>query len=482
MSKNLKTLLCCILSLVFVASTIVAVFADSDVLLAIETESVTGEDVTAEEVESEEVSTEETVTEEDESEEVSSEVTTEEDESEEVSSEVTTEEDESEEVSSEVTTEEDESEEDFSEVESEEVSEEAPEVHEHDFVGVVTTEPTCTEDGVMTYTCACGETYDEPIAATGHNGVWEIVYPAEIGVDGLKQLVCADCGEILDEEVIPAIEDVSEEVSEDASEETSTEEDESEEDSSEVESEEVSEEAPEVHEHDFVGVVTTEPTCTEDGVMTYTCACGETYNEVIEATGHNGVWEIVKEAEIGVEGLKQLVCTVCGAVLDEEVIPAIEDVSEEVSEDASEEASEENTTAEVTTAETTTDEVTTAETSTDEVTTAETSTDEITTAETSTDEVTTAETSTDEVTTVDTPVKSRLGDVDLNGKITAADARLALRISAKLEPTATAEQLYAAEVTGDGTIEAKDARRILRVSAKLDKESDFGKDIDFPIQ
>ena len=42
-------------------------------------------------------------------------------------------------------------------------------------------------------------------------------------------------------------------------------------------------------EHNYVGVVTTEPTCTTDGVMTYTCAhCGDSYTEVIPA-GHDYV-------------------------------------------------------------------------------------------------------------------------------------------------------------------------------------------------
>jgi len=59
------------------------------------------------------------------------------------------------------------------------------EVHVHNYVGAVTTEPTCTETGVMTYTCdveGCeNPTYTEEIAATGHN--W---------VDG----ACSVCGEV----------------------------------------------------------------------------------------------------------------------------------------------------------------------------------------------------------------------------------------------------------------------------------------------
>ena len=42
------------------------------------------------------------------------------------------------------------------------------------------------------------------------------------------------------------------------------------------------------HTHSYTGEVTTAATCTNDGVMTYTCTCGEgTYTEAIEATGHS---------------------------------------------------------------------------------------------------------------------------------------------------------------------------------------------------
>lgn len=61
-----------------------------------------------------------------------------------------------------------------------------------------------------------------------------------------------------------------------------------------------------------------------------------------------------------------------------------------------------------------------------------------------------------------------IGDVNGDGEITAKDARLALRISAKLD-VPTAVQKAAADVNGDGDVTAKDARSILRVSAKLDK-------------
>ena len=92
--------------------------------------------------------------------------------------------------------------------------------------GVVTTAPTCTEDGVKTYTCGeCGHTYTEAIAALGH------MYS-----DG----TCLLCGEA----------------------------------------------EPCSHLWDN-GSTTTAATCTTDGVKTYTCRkCGETKTETIKATGH----------------------------------------------------------------------------------------------------------------------------------------------------------------------------------------------------
>lgn len=59
------------------------------------------------------------------------------------------------------------------------------------------------------------------------------------------------------------------------------------------------------------------------------------------------------------------------------------------------------------------------------------------------------------------------GDVDGNGKVTAADARKALRFSAQLEQP-TDEQKAAADVNGDRAVTAVDARIILRVVAELD--------------
>ena len=85
--------------------------------------------------------------------------------------------------------------------------------------------------------------------------------------------------------------------------------------------EEEPEEEPHVHE--YTSEVTKEATCTEEGVTTYTCECGDSYTESIPALGHEeGEWETVTEPTCTEEGKKMLKCTRCGEVLKEEAIPA----------------------------------------------------------------------------------------------------------------------------------------------------------------
>ena len=41
------------------------------------------------------------------------------------------------------------------------------------------------------------------------------------------------------------------------------------------------------HVHSYTASITKEATCTENGTTTYICSCGDSYNETIEATGHD---------------------------------------------------------------------------------------------------------------------------------------------------------------------------------------------------
>ena len=79
------------------------------------------------------------------------------------------------------------------------------------------------------------------------------------------------------------------------------------------------------------GVVTTEPTCTQDGVKTYTCTlCGETRTEPVPATGHTSDEGVVtNEPTCTEDGIKTYKCTVCGEVLKTEAISAPGHTSDE---------------------------------------------------------------------------------------------------------------------------------------------------------
>ena len=80
----------------------------------------------------------------------------------------------------------------------------------------------------------------------------------------------------------------------------------------------------------------------------------------------------------------------------------------------------------------------------------------------------------------DLPVNSSMtGDVDGNNKVTAADARMVLRYSAKLE-NLTDNQQKVADVDNSGKVTAADARMILRVAAKLDEFDDNKQDVVQP--
>ena len=108
-------------------------------------------------------------------------------------------------------------------------------------------------------------------------------------------------------------------------------------------------------------------------------------------------------------------------------------------------------------------------TSTDATPTDATPTDATPTDATPTDVTPTDATPTDATPTDATP-KDILGDVDGDGVIKPADARLALRASVKLENIAeSSAAFYAADVDADGKITPDDARTILRLAVKLDQ-------------
>lgn len=70
----------------------------------------------------------------------------------------------------------------------------------------------------------------------------------------------------------------------------------------------------EAHIHEYNSTVTKDATCTEEGENTFTCACNDTYTEVIAATGHTyGEYAYNNDATLDNDGTMTATCANCGA-------------------------------------------------------------------------------------------------------------------------------------------------------------------------
>ena len=188
----------------------------------------------------------------------------------------------------------------------------------HDYEEEITTAATCTEDGVKTYTCVRGDhTYTEPIGALGHVdenkdnlcdrvgcGVTMVVCNHTVNEDGmnLKEAVeptCAKDGKLA-YYTCDYCKDVYAYIGGEWTKIT--------EDSQLV--------VPATGEHNYEGVVTTEPTCTAKGEKTYTCTvCEDAYTEELDMAPHAEEIIEAKAPTCNATGLTAGVkCSVCGAV------------------------------------------------------------------------------------------------------------------------------------------------------------------------
>ena len=207
--------------------------------------------------------------------------------------------------------------------------------------GKVTTEPTCTEEGVKTFECTvCGKTKTEKVEALGHdwNNDFTVDKEATCEETGLKSIHCKRCDIKKDETVIPAkghvagekkIENATEAVCEAGG------------SYDEVIyctvcNKELSRTTvkTEAKGHKWnEGKITTQPTCTEEGVKTFQCmVCGKTKTEKASALGHdwNEDFTVDKEATCEETGLKSIHCKHCDEKKDETTIPAKGHVKGEV--------------------------------------------------------------------------------------------------------------------------------------------------------
>ena len=75
------------------------------------------------------------------------------------------------------------------------------------------------------------------------------------------------------------------------------------------------------HTHSYTESITTTATCTEAGVKTFSCTCGYSYTETIEATGHVDTTTTTTDATCTVDGSTVVTCA-CGVTVSTTVIPA----------------------------------------------------------------------------------------------------------------------------------------------------------------
>ena len=71
-------------------------------------------------------------------------------------------------------------------------------LHSHSYTEAVTTPATCEGKGVKTFTCSCGDSYTEEIAATGHKSVTDVAVEATCTAEGKTEGAhCSVCNKIL---------------------------------------------------------------------------------------------------------------------------------------------------------------------------------------------------------------------------------------------------------------------------------------------
>lgn len=158
------------------------------------------------------------------------------------------------------------------------------EPHEHSYgEWKITKEPSCTVTGLKERSCViCGEHEKQDISITDHSwGEWQIVKEATENEEGLRRRSCLICGET-ENSII----------------------------------------APLSHQHIYTETITA-PTCTEQGYTTYTCICGDRYNDSFaDAEGHSYT-DTVSAPTCTLKGFTTHICTKCNDRYSDGDIPAL---------------------------------------------------------------------------------------------------------------------------------------------------------------
>ena len=140
----------------------------------------------------------------------------------------------------------------------------------HNYSVSARTEPTCTQNGSVTYKCSCGASYSETLNALGHSYTTRTV-SANCTTQGYTLHTCSRCGNNYKDTYTNAL------------------------------------------GHDYKLTTQKAATCTADGEKIYTCSrCGSTKTETVKATGHNYTTKVIT-ATCTAQGYTLHTCSNCGS-------------------------------------------------------------------------------------------------------------------------------------------------------------------------
>lgn len=190
--------------------------------------------------------------------------------------------------------------------------------HTHKYTSE-TTKAKCEAAGLTTYTCACGDSYIEPIPATGHS-LTHVVTEPTCTTGGYTTHKCSNCDySYVDTEVSATGHSWSDWNTVTAPTENATGKAERSCSSCGATESKTLDKLP--HTHNYTSKVTTEAKCETAGVKTYTCTCGDSYTEAIPATGHS-LTSIVTKPTCTNEGYTTHKCSICGYSAVDTKVPA----------------------------------------------------------------------------------------------------------------------------------------------------------------
>ena len=198
-------------------------------------------------------------------------------------------------------------------------------IHKHNFETQVIVEPGCETDGVMQFTCECGEEYTEPIEALGHDyGEWTVDLEPGCETEGHQYRVCSRDKTHMEEENLPSLGhnygewviDLEPGCDTDGHAYRVCSRDEN----------HIEETTVDAHGHNWQ-IVETPATCEQPGLIEYFCLNDSSHNYSVptEALGHDyGEWITDSDPTCTDAGHKYRVCSRDETHIEEETIPVID--------------------------------------------------------------------------------------------------------------------------------------------------------------